>query len=95
MLELEVRYPEQILESANGQGYMFRVDIGASSSEADLKSDAFSKEPNTDTVLSSQSTRLLPLQVRKRSINPFRQDGVCFQEAETEAGEQFHGSSAS
>ena len=63
VLELEVRYPEQILESANGQGYMFRVDIGASSSEADLKSDAFSKEPNIDMVLSSQSTRLLPLQV--------------------------------
>ncbi|TLX64203.1 hypothetical protein DN820_07770 [Stutzerimonas nosocomialis] len=63
VLELEVRYPEQILESANGQGYMFRVDIGASSSEADLKSDAFTKEPNTDMVLSSQSTRLLPLQV--------------------------------
>lgn len=63
VLELEVRYPEQILESANGQGYMFRVDIGASSSEADLKSDAFSKEPNSDTVLSSQSTRLLSLQV--------------------------------
>lgn len=63
VLELEVRYPEQILESANGQGYMFRVDIGASSSEADLKSDAFSKEPNSDMVLSSQNTRLLPLQV--------------------------------
>ncbi len=63
MLELEVRYPEQILESANGQGYMFRVDIGTSSSEADLKSDAFSKEPNNDMVLSSQSTRLLSLQV--------------------------------
>lgn len=63
VLELEVRYPEQILESANGQGYMFRVDIGASSSEADLKSDAFSKEPNTDMVLSSQSTCWLPLQV--------------------------------
>ena len=31
----------------------------------------------------------------KRSINPVRQDGVCFQEAEAEAGEQFHGSSAS
>lgn len=50
-------------ESANGQGYMFRVDIGTSSSEADLKSDAFSKEPNNDMVLSSQSTRLLSLQV--------------------------------
>lgn len=63
VLELEVRYPAQVLESPNGQGYMFRVDISASSSEADLKSDAFGKEPNTDMVLSSQSTRLLPLQV--------------------------------
>lgn len=63
VLELEVRYPEQVLESTNGRGYMFRVDIGASSSEADLESDAFSKEPNSDMVLSSQSTRLLPLQV--------------------------------
>jgi hypothetical protein len=32
---------------------------------------------------------------RKRSINPVRQDGVCFQESGAEAGEQFHGSSAS
>jgi len=63
VLELEVRYPEQVLESTNGQGYMFRVDIGTSSSEADLKSDAFSKEPNSDMVLSSQSTRWLSLQV--------------------------------
>ena len=63
VLELEVRYPEQILESANGRGYMFRVGIGASSSEADMKSDAFSKEPDTDMVLSSQNTRLLRLQV--------------------------------
>ncbi len=63
VLELEVRYPEQILESVNGQSYMFRVDVGASSSEADLKSDAFSKEPNSEMVLSSQSTRLLSLQV--------------------------------
>ena len=69
VLELEVRYPEQILESANGRGYMFRVDVGASSSEADMKSDAFSKEPDTDMVLSSQSTRLLPLQVPTRVID--------------------------
>ena len=32
---------------------------------------------------------------RKRSINPVLVDGVCFQEAKAEAGEQFHGSSAS
>ena len=31
----------------------------------------------------------------KRSINPVLVDGVCFQEAKAEAGEQFHGSSAS
>ena len=60
MLELEVRYPEQILESANGQGYMFRVDIGTSSSEADLKSDAFSKEPNNDMVLFTKHPPALP-----------------------------------
>ncbi len=63
MLELEVRYPAQILESANGQGYMFRMDIDTSSSESDLKSDAFSKEPIADMVLSSQSTRVLSLQI--------------------------------
>ena len=34
------------------------------------------------------------VEMRKRSINPVRQDGVCFQEAGA-AGEQFHGSSAS
>ncbi len=33
--------------------------------------------------------------IRKRSINPVRQDGVYFQEVGVEAGEQFHGSSAS
>ena len=32
---------------------------------------------------------------RKRSINPARQDGIYFQEAGAEAGEQFQGSSAS
>jgi len=31
----------------------------------------------------------------KRSINPARQDGIYFQEAGAEAGEQFQGSSAS
>ncbi len=31
----------------------------------------------------------------KRSINPVLVDGVCFQEAKGEAGEQLHGSSAS
>ena len=31
----------------------------------------------------------------KRSINPVLVDGVCFQEAKGEAGEQFQGSSAS
>lgn len=31
---------------------------------------------------------------RKCSIKPVRQGGVCFQKAEAEAGEQFHGSSA-
>lgn len=67
VLELEVRYPKQILENTNGQGYMFRISIDASSSEADLKSDAFSKEANTDMVLSSKSTRLLPLQVPRAS----------------------------
>jgi hypothetical protein len=35
------------------------------------------------------------LRGRKRSINPVLVDGVCFQEAKAEAGEQFHGSSAS
>ena len=36
-----------------------------------------------------------PALQRKRSINPVLVDGVCFQEAKAEAGEQFHGSSAS
>ncbi|PBX01347.1 hypothetical protein CJT87_33400 [Pseudomonas aeruginosa] len=36
----------------------------------------------------------LPLIERNRSINPVLADGF-FQEAEAEAGEQFHGSSAS
>ena len=33
--------------------------------------------------------------IRKRSINPARQDRIYFQEAGAEAGEQFQGSSAS
>ena len=37
VLELKVRYPAQILESANGQGCMFRVNIYTSFSEADRK----------------------------------------------------------
>jgi len=41
------------------------------------------------------SGRELAEKLGKRSINPVRQDGVCFQEAGAEAVEQFHGSSAS
>jgi hypothetical protein len=67
MLELEILYPEQILESIDGQGYMFRLDIDSSTSEAELKSDAFSKKPNTDMVLSSQDAQLLTLQVPQAS----------------------------
>jgi len=67
MLELEVRYPEQVLASANGRGYMFRLDVDSSADEADLKSDAFSKEPNADMVLSSQGTQLLTLNIPNAS----------------------------
>jgi hypothetical protein len=49
----------------------------------------FSQQP-----AQTYSEPLRPIQ-GKRSINPVRQDGVCFQESGAEAGEQFHGSSAS
>ncbi len=48
---------------------MFRFVIDLFSDEADLKSDAFSKEPNADMVLSSQGTQLLPLTFRMRVNN--------------------------
>ncbi|GGJ82911.1 T6SS effector BTH_I2691 family protein [Pseudomonas matsuisoli] len=63
MLELEIQYPEPVLASGNGRGYMFRLDIDSFSGEADLKSNAFSKEPNIDMVLSSKSTRFLDLYI--------------------------------
>jgi hypothetical protein len=56
-----------VLASANGRGYMFRLDVDSSADEIDLKSDAFSKEPNADMVLSSQGTQLLTLNIPNAS----------------------------
>ena len=56
------------------------------------------EQEHTDRAMRSVSHQMnmakLPMH-RKRSINPARQDGIYFQEAGAEAGEQFQGSSAS
>lgn len=62
------------------------------------------RSSNTLSVLSGWSIRVIEFSrsprsgralLCKRSINPARQDGIYFQEAGAEAGEQFQGSSAS
>ncbi|MWV14740.1 hypothetical protein F3I16_01670 [Pseudomonas sp. L-22-4S-12] len=63
LLELEVRYPEPVLQSSNGRGYMFRLDLDVSADNAQLKSNTFSSEPIADMVLTGKATRLLPLHV--------------------------------
>jgi hypothetical protein len=44
ILELEIKYPQGILQRADGRGYLFRLALEWSESEADRANNAFSGE---------------------------------------------------
>lgn len=65
ILELEIKYPESVLQRDDGRGYLFRVALGSSTNEADRINTAFSGEltEEDDIVLRTENTRLLTLTV--------------------------------
>ncbi|MBZ9779936.1 hypothetical protein K9857_00015 [Pseudomonas sp. REP124] len=65
VLELEVKYPPGVLQRADGRGYIFRIALEWTSSEADRANNAFSGElkEKDGIVLTQQSTQLLKLTI--------------------------------
>ncbi|MGY2261283.1 T6SS effector BTH_I2691 family protein, partial [Pseudomonas sp. SDO55104_S430] len=64
VLELEIKYPPGVLQRADGRGYIFRMALELSTSEADRVNDAFSGElKEKDIVLKEQKTQLLKLTI--------------------------------
>ncbi|NUT79126.1 hypothetical protein HNO86_29195, partial [Pseudomonas sp. C1C7] len=63
VLELEIKYPPGVLQRADGRGYLFRMALEWSPSEAGRANNAFSGElEETDgIVLREQTTQLLKL----------------------------------
>ena len=63
ILELEIKYPPGVLQRGDGRGYIFRVALGWSTSEADRLNTAFSGELKEEDgiVLSQKAT--LPLKL--------------------------------
>ncbi|MDR6710937.1 hypothetical protein J2W83_000527 [Pseudomonas hunanensis] len=43
-IEMEIKYPAGTYQRGDRRGYMFRLALGASTSEADRLNDAFSEE---------------------------------------------------
>jgi hypothetical protein len=71
ILEMEVKYPPGILQRADGRGYLFRLALRWSESEADRANNAFSGElkEEDDIVLSLNSTQLLQLKIPTKSAS--------------------------
>ncbi|MGY2262051.1 T6SS effector BTH_I2691 family protein [Pseudomonas sp. SDO55104_S430] len=65
VLELEIKYPPGVLQRADGRGYMFRIALELSTSEADRANNAFSGElkEKDGIVLKEQQTQLLKLSI--------------------------------
>ena len=63
ILELEIKYPPGVLQRGDGRGYIFRVALGWSTSEADRLNTAFSGELKEEDgiVLSQKATQPLKL----------------------------------
>jgi hypothetical protein len=63
ILELEVNYPSGVLQRADGRGYIFRLALDRSTSEADRGNKAFSGELKEEDVivLGQHTTQLLKL----------------------------------
>jgi hypothetical protein len=67
ILELEIKYPPGVLQRGDGRGYIFRVALGWSTSEADRLNTAFSGELKEEDgiVLSQKATQPLKLTSQK------------------------------
>ena len=65
ILELEIKYPPGVLQRGDGRGYIFRVALGWSTSEADRLNTAFSGELKEEDgiVLSQKATQPLKLNI--------------------------------
>ncbi|NUT79301.1 hypothetical protein HNO86_30095, partial [Pseudomonas sp. C1C7] len=65
VLELEVKYPPGVLQRADGRGYLFRMALEWTPSEADRANNAFSGElkEKDGIVLTQQSTQPLKLTI--------------------------------
>jgi hypothetical protein len=71
ILELEIKYPPGVLQRGDGRGYIFRVALGWSTSEADRLNTAFSGELKEEDgiVLSQKATQPLKLNIPKNQLN--------------------------
>ena len=71
ILEMEVKYPPGVLQRADGRGYLFRLALEWSESEADRANNAFSGELKEEDgiVLRLKSTQLLKLNVPTESVS--------------------------
>jgi hypothetical protein len=71
ILELEIKYPPGVLQRGDGRGYIFRVALGWSTSEADRLNTAFSGELKEEDgiVLSQKATQPLKLIPPKNQLN--------------------------
>ncbi|WP_346095669.1 hypothetical protein, partial [Pseudomonas veronii] len=65
ILELEIKYPPGLLQREDGRGYIFRVALGWSTSEADRLNTAFSGELKEEDgiVFSQKATQPLKLNI--------------------------------
>ncbi|MBK5374803.1 hypothetical protein JFT81_09150 [Pseudomonas sp. TH43] len=63
VLEVEVKYPPGVLQRKDKRGYMFRLALERTPSEADRANNAFSGELKEDIVLNKKSTMFLKLAV--------------------------------
>jgi hypothetical protein len=63
ILEMEINYPSGVLQRADGRGYLFRLALERSTSEADRANNAFSGELKEDdgVVLKKHTAQLLKL----------------------------------
>ena len=70
ILELEIKYPPGALQRADGRGYMFRLALSMSDTEADRANNAFSGELKEEDgiELRLESTQLLKLNIPTQSV---------------------------
>ncbi|HEK0151765.1 TPA: hypothetical protein SMO43_001427 [Pseudomonas aeruginosa] len=63
ILELEVSYPQNLVQRSDGRGYLFRLAIENSAEEAERKNTPFSQEPSADMVLSKGASHKIALPI--------------------------------